>query len=252
MAALRIRTFGKKIFKAQPTANLMNRSLDYNKLISLGALVALIGYVLSGPVAFLIVRLWKPQPAWVSAAVFAKNYSAIQDLPYYFGFLLIGGMLMLVAGHYLNFKEDDDETKFHLLVSLGWAIVFCTLISFNYICQTTFVRNLALHYQPEHDAAISAFSMSNPLSFCWANEMWGYAFLGIATLLMAGYYRGKNNVIRALLITNGIVSVGSAVWTIIDVNWVMTTAGLIAYFVWNILMIVLMILIYFYAKKQPQ
>lgn len=230
----------------------MNQKMNYNKLISLGAVVALTGYVMSGPVAFLIVRLWKPQPLWVSPDVFAENYSAIQDMPYYFGFLLIGGMLMLVAGHYLNFREDDDEKKFHLLVALGWTIVFCTLISFNYICQTTFVRNLALHYTPEHDAAIAAFSMSNPLSFCWANEMWGYAFLGIATLLMAGYYRDRNNVIRVLLIANGIVSVGSAVWTIVDINWVMTTAGLIAYFVWNVLMIVLMIMIYGDSKKQPQ
>jgi len=230
----------------------MKRELDHSKLISLGALVALIGYIMSGPVAFLIVHLVKPQPAWVSPEVFAENYSAIQDLPFYFGFLLLGGMLMLVAGHYLNFKEDDDEKKFHLLVSFGWTIVFCALISFNYICQTTFVHNLAMHYQPEYDSAISTFSMSNPMSFCWANEMWGYAILGIATLLMAGYYRDKNNFIRSLLIANGIVSLMSAIWTIIDVSWVMTTAGLVSYFAWNVLMIVMMIMIYKQAKYSGQ
>jgi hypothetical protein len=217
--------------------------LNYNKLISLGALVALIGFIMSGPVAFVIVNLLKPQPTWVSPAIFAENYSTIQDLPFYFGFLLIGGMLMLIAGHFLNYKSDDVN-KFHLLVALGWTIVFCTLISFNYICQTTFVHNLALHYKSEYDFAISTFSMSNPMSFCWANEMWGYAFLGIATWLMAGYYRDKNNFIRGLLITNGIVSLSSALWTIIDVSWVMTTAGLICYFAWNVLMIVMMIMIY--------
>lgn len=157
--------------------------LNYYRLISLGAILALIGYIMSGPVAFVIVHLVKPQPAWISAAVFAENYSVIQDMPFYFGFLLIGGMLMLVAGHYLNFKEDNDEKKFHLLISLGWTIVFCALISFNYICQTTFVRHLALHNKPEYDSAISAFSMSNPLSFCWANEMWGYGFLGISNFI---------------------------------------------------------------------
>jgi hypothetical protein len=88
--------------------------LDYNRLISLGALVALIGYIMSGPVAFAIVNLVKPQPSWISPAVFAENYSTIQDLPFYFGFFLIGGMLMLAVGHYLNFKDDDDEKKFHL------------------------------------------------------------------------------------------------------------------------------------------
>jgi hypothetical protein len=222
---------------------------NYLKLISLGAVVALIGFIMSGPLAFLIVRLVKPQPGWISPDVFAENYNAIQDLPFYFGFILIGGMLMLVAGHYMNFKEDNDEKKFHLLISLGWTIVFCSLISFNYICQVTFVRNLALHYKPEYDPAISTFSMSNPLSICWAIEMWGYGFLGIATWLMSGYYHKKNNLIRSLLVANGIVSLISAVWTIIDVSWVMTPAGLIAYVAWNVLMIVIMIMIHNYSKK---
>lgn len=204
---------------------------------------------MSGPVAFLIVNLVKPQPAWSSPAVFAENYGTIQDLPFYFGFLLIGGMLMLAAGHYLNFAEEDDAKKFHLLVSLCWTIIFCSLISFNYICQTTFIHNLALNYKPEYEFAISTFSMSNPMSFCWANEMWGYAFLGIATWLMAGYYRNKNSFIRSLLITNGIVSLTGAIWTITDVSWVMTTVGLVAYFAWNVLMIALMILIYSFSVK---
>ncbi len=222
---------------------------QYQKLISMGALIALSGYILSGPVAFLIVQLVKPQPAWVSSAVFAENYSLVQDLPYYFGFLLIAGMLMLVAGHYLDSKDAGVKIKFRLLIALGVAIVFCTLIAFNYICQTTFVRNLALFYKPEHDAAIAMFSMTNPLSFCWANEMWGYAFLGIATWLMAAYYREKNNFICGLLTTNGIVSIASAALTIADVNWLLTTAGLIGYFAWNVLMIVMMIMIWLQSKK---
>ena len=88
------------------------------------------------------------------------------------------------------------------------------------------------------------------MSFCWANEMWGYAFLGIATWFMASYYHGRSTVIRALLIVNGIVSVFSAIFTVFDVYWVMTTVGLIAYFAWNLLMILLMVLIYFHSKKQ--
>jgi len=139
-------------------------TLNYNRLISLGAIVALIGYIMSGPAAFVIVHLVKPQPAWISPAIFAQNYSSLQDLPFYFGFLLIGGMLMLVAGHYLNFKEDNNLKKFHLFLSVAWTIIFATLICFNYICQITFVHNLALNYKPEYDYAISIFSMSNPLS----------------------------------------------------------------------------------------
>lgn len=218
----------------------------YSHLIALGALVALSGFILSGPVAFIIIHILRPQPAWESAAVFAEHYSSLQDIPFYFGFLLIGGMLMLVSGHYLN-NRQEGIVKFHLLVALGWTIAFFTLIAFNYICQTTFVHNLALHYQPEYDLAIASFSMANPLSFCWANEMWGYAFLGVATWLMAGYYQSA--FIRFLLIVNGVVSILSAVWTIIDVQWVMSPFGLIGYFLWNILMIVMMIAIYRSAKK---
>ncbi|MBK9013810.1 MAG: hypothetical protein IPM82_06830 [Saprospiraceae bacterium] len=152
---------------------------NYNQLISLGALVALAGYVLSGPVGFGIVQMTNPQPAWVSAAIFAENYHVVQDVPYYFGLLLIGGMLMLAAGHYLNSKLENEENRFHILLSFAWTTIFAALIFFNYICQTTFVRHLALDYKPENDAIISTFSMANPLSLSWAIEMWGYGILGV-------------------------------------------------------------------------
>lgn len=225
---------------------------NYNRLICLGSIVALIGYIMSGPAAFVIVHLAKPQPAWTSPAVFAQNYSTLQDLPFYFGFLLIGGMLMLAAGHYLNFKEDNNQKKFHLLLSVAWTIIFATLICFNYVCQITFVRNLALNYKPEYDYAISIFSMSNPLSLSWANEMWGYGFLGVATLLMSGYYQYKHDFVRLLLIANGILSLITAAWTIVDVSWVMSAIGLVCYFLWNALMILLMIMIYNHSKKHAQ
>lgn len=224
----------------------------YNRLISIGSLVALTGFILSGPVAFLIVRLIKPQPVWVSPSVFAENYGTIQDIPFYFGFLLIGGMLMLAAGHFLNYKVENELVKFNLLVSVGWTIVFCALISFNYISQITFIRHLALNYKPEYDSSIFMFSMSNPLSFCWANEMWGYALLGIATWFMSGYYQDKNITIQVLLIANGIVSLVGAIGTVIDLEWLLKTSGIIAYFTWNVMMITLMILIYIDSKKNTK
>jgi hypothetical protein len=140
-------------------------------------------------------------------------------------------------------------TKFHLLLALAWTTIFAVLISFNYICQTTYIHNLAINYRPEYESAIASFSMSNPLSFCWANEMWGYAILGVATWLTAGYYRRRSKFVRGLLITNGILSLGSAVWTIVDIGWVMTRFGILCYVVWNILMIALVIAIYYQAKR---
>jgi len=223
--------------------------VGYGNFISLSALVALTGYIMSGPVAFFLVQQVNPQPAWTTSAAFAENYSVIQDLPFYFGFMLIGGMLMLVTAHYLNYTAENEKKKFLLLLAVGCTIVFCALISFNYICQTTFVRNLALFYKPEYDVAISAFSLSNPMSFCWANEMWGYAILGVATWLLAGYYENRSSFIRVILIANGVVSLMSALWTVVDINWVMTTAGLVAYFVWNILMMVMMVSIHIDSKR---
>ncbi len=222
---------------------------NYHQLISLGALVALAGYVLSGPVGFGIVKMTNPQPAWVSATVFAENYHIVQDMPYYFGLLLIGGMLMLAAGHYLNSKMENEENRFHILLSLAWTTVFAALIFFNYICQTTFIRHLALDFKPENEAIIATFSMANPMSLSWAIEMWGYGILGVATWLLSGYYSTKNKAIYWLLIVNGIVSILTVVFTIIDVKWLLTTAGLISYFAWNVLMIALMTLIYRNAKK---
>jgi hypothetical protein len=218
--------------------------MNYNKMISTGALIALAGFVLSGPIALAVVMLTRPQPVWISAEIFAQHYHVIQDLPYFLGFLLISGMLMVVSGHYLSLDENKKEHRSHMLLALSATIVFSALIAFNYICQTTFVRNMALHYSEEYDAAISAFSMANPLSFCWANEMWGYAFLGIATWLMAGYYADKNKIIQWLLRINGWVSIAGVIWTIIDVFWVKSIAGLAAYFLWNVLMIVLMVVMY--------
>lgn len=226
--------------------------MNYNKLISLGSIVALMGFIMSGPVAFVLVNLISPQPPWVSSRVFVENYSTIQDLPYYFGFLLMGGMLMLSAGNYLRCRSENSAGKFQALLSLSFTIIFSALISFNYICQTTFVRNLVLNYQPEFDVAISTFSMVNPLSFCWANEMWGYAFLGIATWLMASYYHNRSELLRTLLRINGIVSIGSALFTIIDVSWVMTTAGFVLYFAWNVLMIVMMLVIIRFTRALPK
>lgn len=91
--------------------------------------------------------------------------------------------------------------------------------------------------------------MANPLSLCWGIEMWGYAILGVATWVLAVFYLETNKILVFLLRLNGWMSVAGAVLTVINLEWVMTPAGLAAYAAWNILMIVLMILIYRHAKN---
>jgi hypothetical protein len=229
--------------------NTPGNRVSYRQLISTGARVALFGFIMSGPVAYATVNLLRPQPAWVSSAVFASHFSLVQNLPYYFGFFLVAGMFMIVAGHFLNYAGGNDEVRFRLLLSLGATTVFSVLISFNYICQSTFVANLASNYKTEFDSAVFIFSMSNPLSLCWAIEMWGYGLLGIATWLLAAYYSGRKKWIEGLLIVNGAMSLIGAIWVSIDIRWVMAPVGLMAYLGWNVLMIVVLILIYNDSKK---
>lgn len=220
----------------------------YN-LITLSSVVALAGFILSGPVGFLVVRFSSPQPAWQSSYEFARSYQAIQDIPYYFGFLLVGGMLMFTVAHFMNFKSENTVDLFHLTLSVAWTIIFAVVILFNYICQITFVRHLARHYTSSNDAAIAIFSMANPSSLCWAIEMWGYGFLGIANWLMSPYYRQRNRLIYVLLISNGIISVLTAILTVIDNGWLLTSTGLTSYIVWNVLMIAVLCLVYSDSKK---
>ncbi|HET7898765.1 MAG TPA: hypothetical protein VFL47_13870 [Flavisolibacter sp.] len=218
-------------------------------LISFGSMAALTGFILSGPVGFAFVQLVKPLPRWTSAADFAAQYNALQNIPYYFGFILVGGMLLLSTAHYLNAEKALPLDKMHVFLSVVWTTIFATLIFFNYICQTAYIHHLASNYQPENDMAIAMFSMANPASLSWAIEMWGYAFLGVATWLLAAYYRERSRVIYILLIANGITSVFSAALYTYNAKWLLTTAGLAGYFVWNLLMIVLLLSIYRHAKK---
>ena len=108
--------------------------------------------------------------------MFAANYHLVQDIPYYLGLLLIGGMLMVAVGQYLNYTEENKKVKFHLLLSLLWTTAFAALIFFNYVCQTTFIRHLALNYTVQNDYIIATFSMANPMSLSWAVEMWVMVF----------------------------------------------------------------------------
>lgn len=74
--------------------------------------------------------------------------------------------------------------------------------------------------------------------------------LGIATWLTAPYYKGKDNFIRWLLVANGMISLISPIWTIIDVHWVVSPTGFVLYLAWNMLMITLMISIIRYTNYE--
>jgi hypothetical protein len=219
------------------------------QFISLGAMVAFSGFVLSGPVSFLLVQWLHPQPAWHSAAVFVRYYHPLQNLSYLSGFILAGGMLMIAVGHYLNATHTKSLVRFHVLLSVVWTTIFSALIFFNYICQVSFIPHLVDHYHPVLDSTIAIFSMANPLSLSWSIEMWGYATLGIASWHLSLFYRQSSRKIYYLLIANGIVSILSAVLFTINKEWLFGKFGLSSFFIWNLLMMVLLLLIYRHAKQ---
>lgn len=223
----------------------------FRSTIIKGAIIGLTGFLLSGPVAVGLVEWLHPQPPWISVAVYLDHYHPVQNLPYYFGFLILAGMLVLSAGHYLYYSGTEPYIKRNLLLAFALTIVFCVLIAFNYICQTTFIHNLVANYTPNYDSLIAGFTMSNPSSFCWANEMWGYGVLGLANWLTAGYYKKRNNLIYGLLVANGVISLVSPLWTIIDVQWVSSSLGFMLFLLWNVLMIVLMVMIIPFHKGHP-
>jgi hypothetical protein len=204
----------------------------------IAASLALAGVVLSGPVGLALVRL-RPQPAWTDAETFARAYHPLQTLPYFLGFLLVGGSLALIAA-LQALANDDDRPR--ATVALGFASTFAALITLNYVLQTTFVPALASDYRPQDGPLLSALTLSNPRALGWALEMWGYAVLGVATWLAAPVLRRLGAAGRGaatLFVANGPVSLAGGVWTALAPGWVMTPAGLAMFAAWNLLVIVM-------------
>jgi hypothetical protein len=209
-------------------------SAPADRLALWGAATAAVGVLASGPLSMFIVARSHPQPPWSGARVFARYYDAIQLLPFAFGFLLIAGFVVLLAAmHALAAPKQRAASA----CALSFATIFAALIFFNYVVQTTFVPTLVRHYREGSEALISALTMSNPQSLGWGLEMWGYAFLGMATWLASSFFSrgGLERATRWAFIANGPISIAGAVWTVLDPGWEFTTPGMLAFALWNLL-----------------
>ncbi len=205
-----------------------------------GAIANIAGILLSGPLGLLLVGLVHPNPAWQSPQVWAQNYHPIQTFPFFAGFLLLGGYVIMLAVIHQIAEATD---KVYTLAAVIFTAAFATLIFFNYINQTTFLPALARDYRPEYDPIITAFSFVNPRSLCWAIEMWGYALLGVATWLGAVVFK-RSRIEKAtawLMIANGVISLVGGFLSAGNLGWVLTTPGYIFYGVWNVLVLFLSI-----------
>jgi hypothetical protein len=218
-----------------------NRTSAY-QLGIYGAISTIIGILLSGPLGLVVVSQLAPQPAWQNAQVFAENLHWLQSTPYFAGFFLVGGYVVMLAAMY-QVAEDKDKTR--ALVAVVFTAAFAALIFFNYIVQTTFVPTLARDYRPEYEAIIAALSMANSKSLAWAIELWGYGFLGVATWFAAPVLRGGRlgNITAVLFVVNGVVSVMTAIWAAVDLGWVLTPLGVANYAIWNLLVLIMSILV---------
>ena len=147
----------------------MNRHSPH-RLGMAAAITTLLGIVVSGPLALLVVNATHPQPPWQNAALYARSYHPVQVFPYLGGLLLVVGLVLLVTSvHALA----DRDLKVRTGTAQILAAVFATFIFFNYVVQTTYLPTLATHYDDRYAATMSMFSMSNPTSLAWAMRRGG-------------------------------------------------------------------------------
>jgi hypothetical protein len=207
----------------------------------LSAAGTLLGIFLSGPLTVALVNLTHPQPPWENAALFARSFHPIQQVPYLGGIVLVGAIVVLIASLHALADEAHRPLTGAALIFTG---VFATLIFFNYVAQTSFLPVLAKDFAPENAGAITALSMANPKSLAWGIEMWGWGFLGVATWLVAGVFHGSRleHATAIAFIANGPLSIIGAVWTVAQPGWVMTPVGLVMFALWNGLLAVMAVL----------
>jgi hypothetical protein len=181
------------------------------------------GAILSGPVAMLVVSQAAPQPDWTGVGAFADNYRPMQVLPYVLGYVLLAGFVLFAAScHALAGARLRVRTSAGLI----FTGVYAALVFTNYTIQMGFIPRVI----NDRPAYIAALTMANPSSFAWFLEMFGYAALGVATWLVAPGFRGSRraDVVRYLLVGNGLVSIIGAACTALFDRWVFSTAGLIS------------------------
>jgi hypothetical protein len=164
---------------------------------------------------------------------FADNYQPMQALPYVLGYaLLVGFVLFAASCHALA----GPDLRLRTSAALIFTGVYAALVFTNYTIQLGFIPRVLT----DRPAYIAELTMANPSSFAWFLEMFGYAAMGAATWLVAPGFRGTSraDAIRYLLVGNGVLSVIGAACTALFDRWVFSTAGLISFAAWNLLIAV--------------
>ena len=216
----------------------MTALLSGTQAVRTSGTLVLLGAVLSGPAAMLVVAQVSPQPAWTGVSAFADNYHPVQVLPYVLGYILLAGFVFFSAScHALA----PASLRMRTSAALVFTGIYAALIFTNYTIQLGFIPRVLT----DRPAYLSVLTMANPASFAWFLEMFGYAAMGVATWLVAPAFRGSRraDVIRYLLIANGVLSIVGAACTALFDRWVFSAAGLVSFAGWNLLIAVCFLLV---------
>ncbi len=215
---------------------------------TLAVWINMIGILLSGLVFPILSIFLTPQPAWVSAEIFAQHFHFLQTGTYFSGFVMLTGLVMLFVALHLLAKTED---RIFSLSALAFIILSVALAFLNYIIQSTFIPYLAMNYRPENASLISALTMSNAGSLGWSLEMWVWGLIGVGYIFAVPLFKtGKiEKAIRTLFLIDGIGSLLAAVVTAYDLPWVYSASGLAMMVAWNSLMLVIGILLLRYFAR---
>lgn len=226
----------------------MNTLSPIKRFARLGIYLNMFGVIFSGLFFPVLSMLCCPQPAWVDAELFANSFHPLQTATFFCGyFLVIGSLLTFIALYSLS----PENKKLWAFAGLIINVVFTAIVFINYIIQTTYIPYLATNFPAGVEIILPVFTMANPGSFAWALEMYGWGGIGLSFIFMMAIF-GTNKIDRTLKIlfaANAICSVGGAIMTSIDMNWLFTTAGLVSLVVWNTLVFVIDLVLLKYLRK---
>jgi hypothetical protein len=208
------------------------------------------GVIFSGLVFPVLSAIVCPQPQWQNPELYIDAYHPLQTATFFCGyFLVIGSLLTFIA---LN-QLAKEETKIWAYSALIINVVFTSIVFINYIIQTTYVPYLAKNNPAETEFVLATFSMSNPGSFAWALEMYGWGGIGLSFIFMARIFKnsGLEKVLKKLFVVNGICSVAAAIITSVDMNWLFGPSGFASLIIWNLLVLIVdLVLLKYFRQKE--
>lgn len=137
---------------------------------------------------------------WSGVPAYAATFNDAKLTTFVLWFVLGVAFVPMVASLHTMAPESRRPAT---LVALAFAIIYATIVSFNYGLQFTFVRQ-SLH--SGNLAGLEAWMAANPTSAIFAADLLGYLFQGLSTFFLAPMFRGGRiaAAVRWLFVWNGI------------------------------------------------